>query len=336
MRQIPCAFARVRIPLLRAIAVVAAVVSGVAVQAQPLPAGYPTKPVRFVVPYAAGGLPDTVARIVAQRLGDRLGQSVIIDNRPGANGGVAAAALAAAPADGYTFLVTDGSMFSINPLTYSKLTYDAQRDFVAVAMIARAPLFLATHPKMPVTSFREFVDYVKARPGQLNYGSSGIGSTHHLTMEAMKAALGLDIKHIPFKGTGQSVPALIGGQVEMLFSAYPSLSGFVKDNRVRILASNAAQRSPQAPDVPTIAETIPGFDFAVIIGILAPTGTPPAILQKISNEVVAVTQMQDARTAFAAGGIEPAGAGSDEYSRAIAAENERMAKAFHAAGMKKE
>lgn len=334
MRQPPRASAR--IPFVRFLAVAAAALLGVAAQAQPLPAGYPSKPIRFVVPYAAGGLPDTVARIVAQRLGDRLGQSVVIDNRPGANGGVAAAALTSAPADGYTFLLTDGSMFSINPLTYSKLTYDAQRDFVAVAMIARAPLFLASNPKMPVTNFREWVEYVKARPGQLNYGSSGIGSTHHLTMEALKAALGLQITHVPFKGTGQSVPALIGGQVEMLFSAYPSLSGFVKDNRVRILASNGPQRSPQAPDVPTIAETIPGFDFAVIIGLLAPAGTPPAILQKISNEVVAVTQMADARTAFAAGGIEAAGAGSDEYARAIAAENERMAKAFHAAGMKKE
>jgi tripartite-type tricarboxylate transporter receptor subunit TctC len=180
------------------------------------------------VPYAAGGLPDTVARIFAQRLGDKLGQAVVVDNRPGANGVVAAQALATAPKDGYTFLVTDGSMFSINPAIYKSLGYDYKRDFMPVSLAARAPLYLAVHPKVPANTFQEFIALAKAKPGTLNYGSSGIGSTHHLTMEALKASLGLQITHVPFKGTGQSVPALIGGQVEVLFSALPSLVGFVK------------------------------------------------------------------------------------------------------------
>ena len=297
---------------------------------------YPSKSIRFVVPYAPGGLPDTVARIVAQRLGDRLGQSVVIDNRPGANGGVAAGVLSSGPADGYTFLVTDGSMFSVNPLIYSKLTYDPKGDFLPVALIARAPLFLAVNPKMPVNSMQEWIAYVKARPGELNYGSSGIGSTHHLTMESLKAGLGLDIKHIPYKGTGQSVPALVGGQVEMLFSAYPSLTGFVKDGRVKLIATNGAQRSAQAPDVPAIAEFLPGFDFAPIIGILAPVGTPPAAVQRIAAEVAAIAKQPDAIQAMAVAGIEPVGAGPDDYAKAIAEENERFAKAIAAAKLKSE
>ncbi|MFO1284037.1 MAG: tripartite tricarboxylate transporter substrate binding protein [Burkholderiales bacterium] len=328
---------RVRVPILR---VVVATLAAIGVLASPAaraqPAGYPNKSIRFVVPYAAGGLPDTVARIVAQRLGDRLGQSVIVDNRPGANGGVAAGVLASAPADGYQFLVTDGSMLSINPLIYSKLTYDAQKDFVPVSLVARAPLFLAVHPKVPATTLAEFIAYAKSRPGQVNYGSSGIGSTHHLTIEAMKAALGLDMVHVPFKGTGQSVPALVGGQVEVLMSAYPSLSGFVKDGRVRMLAANSEQRSAQAPELPAIAELIPGFDFAPIVGVLAPIGTPPEIVQKIATEVTAIAKLPDAVQQMKAAGIDAIGGGPADYAKAIGEENARMAKAIQTSGMKRE
>jgi tripartite-type tricarboxylate transporter receptor subunit TctC len=306
-----------------------------AAQAQ-VPAGYPTKSIRFVVPYAAGGFPDTVARIVAQRLQDRLGQSVVIDNRPGANGGVAAGVLTSGPADGYSFLVTDGSMFSINPKLYTKLTYDPVRDFIPVALVARAPLFLAANANVPSNTLQEFVAYAKSKPGKLNYGSSGIGSTHQLTMEAFNVDFGLDMVHVPFKGTGQSVPALVGGQVDVLWSAYPSIGGFAKEGRIKLLATNAAQRSPQAPAIPAIAETIPGFDFAPIVGVLAPAGTPRAIIDKIAAEVVAVTKSADAQAAFTAAGIEPVGAGPEGYAKAIADENARMAKAIQAAGLKPE
>jgi tripartite-type tricarboxylate transporter receptor subunit TctC len=308
---------------------------GTAAHAQP-PAGYPNKPIRFVVPYAPGGLPDTVARIVAQRLQERIGQSVVVENRPGANGAVAAAAISSAPADGYTFLVTDGSMLSINPKLYSKLGYNATKDFVPVALVARAPLFLASHPKVPINSFNEFVAHVKGNPGKVNYGSSGIGSTHHLTMESLKSEMKLDLIHVPFKGTGQSVPALLGGQVEVLWSAYPSLAGFVKDGKVKLLATNGAQRSPQAPDVPAVAEQIPGFDFAPIVGVLAAVGTPKAIVDKISAEVVALSKMPETQKSLATAGIEAVGGGADDYAKAIAAENARMAKAIDAAGIKPE
>jgi tripartite-type tricarboxylate transporter receptor subunit TctC len=296
--------------------------------------GYPNKPIKFVVPYAAGGLPDTVARIFAQRLGDKLGQSVVVDNRPGANGVVAANALATAPKDGYTFLVTDGSMFSINPAIYKSLSYDYKRDFVPVSLAARAPLYLAVHPKVPANSLQDFIALAKAKPGTLNYGSSGVGSTHHLTMEALKATLGLQLTHVPFKGSGQSVPALIGGQVDVLFSALPSLSGFVKSGQVKLIATNSAQRSAQEPNVPAIAEIIPGFDFAPIVGVLAATGTPASVIERISLEMAQIAKMPEVILTLNNAGIDPIGSSPADYNKAILGENERLSKAIIAAGMK--
>jgi tripartite-type tricarboxylate transporter receptor subunit TctC len=273
---------------------------------------YPNRSIKFIVPYSAGGLPDTVARIYAQRLGDRLGQPVVVDNKPGANGVVAAQAMAASPKDGYTFLVTDGSMFSINPSLYKTISYDYKRDFVPVSLAARAPLYLAVHPKIPANNLRELIALAKAKPGMLTYGSSGIGSTHHLSMEAFKAALSLDITHIPFKGTGQSVPALIGGQVDMLFSALPSLSGFVKAGQVRLIASNAGRRSSQEPNVPTLAEVIPGFDFAPIIGVLASTGTPQVAMDRITAEMTWVAKQAETIQILSNAGIEAVGGSASD------------------------
>jgi tripartite-type tricarboxylate transporter receptor subunit TctC len=300
------------------------------------PAGYPNKTIRFVVPYAPGGLPDTVARVIAQRLQEKIGQSVVVENKPGANGAVAAAAMSQAAADGYTFLVTDGSMFSINPKLYS----EARLQPVPRLRSGRAHRARAAVPRggagLAAGSLKDFVAYAKANPGKVNYGSSGIGSTHHLTMEAIKAEYKLDIVHVPFKGTGQSVPALVGGQVDVLWSAYPSLAGFVKDNRVKLLATNGAKRSAQAPDVPAGRGDDHGFDFAPIVGILAPAATPKGIVDKIAAEVVAVTKNPDAQKQLAGSGIEAVGGGSDEYAKAIADENTRMAKAIDAAGIKPE
>ena len=323
-----------RIPLIAAALLALAPLWGAApAMAQ---AAYPNHPIRFVVPYSAGGLPDTVARIYAQKLGDRLGQAVVVDNRPGANGVVAAQAIATAPHDGYTFLVTDGSMFSINPTLYKNLGYDYKRDLVPVSLAARAPLYLAVNPKVPANTLQEFIALAKAKPGTLNYGSSGVGSTHHLTMEALKAALGLQMTHVPFKGSGQSVPALIGGQVDVLFSALPSLSGFVKSGQVKLLATNAAQRSAQAPNVPAIAEIIPGFDFAPIVGVLAAVDTPAAAIERISSEMAQISKNPEVVQTLNNAGIDPIGAGPAEYNKAVLGENERLAKAIAAAGIKSE
>ena len=169
-------------------------------------AQYPSRPIKLIVPYAAGGLPDTTARIVGARLQEKTGQSVVVENRAGGAGSVAVTALNAAPADGYTLMVTDGSTVTVNPALFKSLSY-AAKDVPGMALLGRAPLFLVAHADVPVNSFKEFIDYVKANPGKVNYGSSGVGSAHHISMEAMKAALGLNMTHVPYRGTGQSVPA---------------------------------------------------------------------------------------------------------------------------------
>lgn len=304
--------------------------------AAPAQAPYPSQGIRLVVPYAAGGVPDTVARFLGQGLQDRLGQSVVVENRPGGNGSVAAATLAGAPADGSTLLVTDSAMLSVNPLFFKQLAYNPQKDFVPVALLARAPLFLAVHSDIPVGTLREFIDYVKARPGQINYGSSGVGSTHHLTMEAVKAALDLNMTHIPYRGAGQSVPALLGGHVQALFSAYPSLKGAVESNRVKLLATNGAQRSPLAPDVPSLAEVIPGFDLITLIGVYARTGTPLPVVRKLAAEAVTIVTQPAVVPQFAVLGMEPAGAGPEEFGRAVDDEIKRVTKVVESAGIKPE
>lgn len=298
---------------------------------------YPSKPVKFIVPYAPGGLPDTVARWVAQRLGERLGQAVVIDNKPGGNGMVAyQALLQSQPSDGHAFIVSDGSMLSITPQVNKAATYQVGKDILPVSLIARSPLFLVAHPKVGVNNFKEFVTLVKSKPGEFSYGSSGIGSTHHLTMEALKSALGLDVRHIPYRGSGQSTPALIGGQVEFSVAALPSIAGFVQSGQAKLLASNASTRSPQAPDVAAIAELVPGFDFAVVVGVLAAGGTPQAAIDRISREIAEVVKMPDVVKQFQAAVVEPVGAGPAEYARVIARENQAMLRAGKAASLKAE
>lgn len=298
---------------------------------------YPSKQVKFIVPYAPGGLPDTVARAVAHRLTARLGHEVVVDNKPGGNGVVAYQALMqSTPSDGHSFIVSDGSMLSITPLVNKSAPYQVGRDILPVSLIARSPLYVVAHPKTGVSNFAEFVALVKSKPDEFTYGSSGIGSTHHLTMEALKAALDLKIRHIPFRGSGQSTPALVGGQVDFSVAALPSMLGFVKANQVRLLASNAPRRSPQAPDVPAIAETVPGFDFSVVIGVMSAAGTPQPAIDRIAREIAEVVKDPELVKTFETAVIEPVGAGPAEYGRVIAGENERMARAAKVADLKAE
>jgi tripartite-type tricarboxylate transporter receptor subunit TctC len=296
-------------------------------------ANYPNQSIRFIIPAGAGGLPDTIARILGKRLQERIGQSVVVENKPGGNGSVSVAALLALPADGHTFIVQDGSIYAINPHIHARMNYQIS-DLLPVVMAARAPLFLAAHSKVPVGTMKEFIDYVKANPGKLNYGSSGVGSTHHLTMESIKASLQLQLTHVPFKGTSESVPALLGGHVDVAFAAYPNLAAAVGTKNVKMLATNSAQRAAMAPDVPPIADVIPGFDFAPIVGLYARTGTSPAHVAKIAAEVAAIVKEPEIVKQFAAVGIESAGAGPTEYTQALNRESERVAKTVAAAGMK--
>jgi tripartite-type tricarboxylate transporter receptor subunit TctC len=305
----------------------------------PAPAGaqnqapYPNQTIRFVVPYPAGGLPDTVARIVGKRLQERVGQTVVIENRAGAAGAMGASALTTSAADGYTLLVSDGAIVSVNPQVYSRLSYEP-KDLAPVAYLALAPLFLAVHPKVPVATLKEFIDYVKARPGQLNYGSSGVGSIHHIAMEGLKAALQLNMTHVPYKGTGESVPALLGGHVDVLFSAFPSLSGAAVSGRVKLLASNGVGRSSLAPDLPAVSEVIPGFNFASMVGIYSRLGTPYAVMQRIAVETTAIVKEADVIRQLAVVGVEPTGGGPDEFDRALKDEAIRVGKVVHSVGIK--
>ena len=297
---------------------------------------FPSKPVRLIVPYAAGGLPDSVARIVAQKLTERLGQTVVVDNKPGGNGVVAFQNLMAGANDNHSFIVSDGSMLSITPLINKAATYAEGKELQAVSLMARSPLFLVAHPKTGVKTLREFVDKVRANPGTYTYGSSGLGSTHHLSMEALKAELKLDVRHIPYRGSGQSVPALLGGQVDFLFSALPSMIGFVKNNQVTLIGSNEGKRSPQAPDVPAIAELVPGYDFSVAIGALARAGTSAEAIKRLSDDIAWAVRQPDVLEKFTAAGIEASGLGPEGYRREIERENQAMAKAGKQADLKAE
>jgi tripartite-type tricarboxylate transporter receptor subunit TctC len=325
----------VRTKLLRmnlvAAATIAVLLAGPALAQAP----YPTQTIKLIVPNPAGGLPDTIARVVGRRLQERVGQPVVIENRPGASAGIGTAALIGAPADGYTFLISDGAILTTNPLINAKLPYDPKQ-VVPFALVARAPLFLAVNTKVPAATLPELIAYAKANPGKLTYGSIGNGSFHHLSMEALKAALGLDITHVPFKGSGESVGALLGGHVDLLFSAYSGLRSGVDTKKIKLLASNGPKRSPHAPDVPAVSEFVPDYDLAVIQGLFARTGTPREVLQKIADELSAIVKEPEVVQQFGISGIEPVGGGPEDHVQALDREAERVAKVVKAAGIKAE
>jgi len=298
---------------------------------------WPAKPVRMVVPYAAGGLPDTMARILGTRLSESLGQQIVVENRGGAGGIAGTELVAKAPPDGYLLLVADVGQLAINPHLYAKLPYDPLKDFAAVTLLGTTSLFLIAHPSVPANSFVELLALARSRPGQLNYGSSGTGSIHHLATEALKAALGLDIVHVPYKGMGQAVPALLGGQVSMLFSALPAIESHVKAGKVKLLAISTPKRSAQAPEVPAIAELgVPGYDFAPQIGVLAPAGTAPAVVLRLSDEIRKAVRGLEIAQRYRQLGIEPAGSTPEAYGAMIRAAYDRYAQVVKSSGAKAE
>lgn len=297
---------------------------------------YPAKPVKMIVPYSPGGLPDTMARLVAQRLSESLKQGVIVENRPGAGGIVGSEAVAKAPPDGYTLLVADVGQLAVNPALYPKLPYDPVKDYAPVSMIGIAPLFLVAHESVPVKNLQELIALAKSKPGSLSYGSSGTGSQHHLSMEALKTALKLDIIHVPYKGTGQSVPALVGGQVQLAWAALPSLVAHVKSGKVRLLAANTETRSAQARDVPTVKEVtgIADYHYPGEIGALAPAATPKPIVSQLAAEIASAVKHRDTVEKFASLGIDPFANTSEEYAQKIKLDIDRFAKLVKAANVK--
>jgi tripartite-type tricarboxylate transporter receptor subunit TctC len=285
---------------------------------------YPSHVVKVLVPYPAGGLPDTVARLVTKRMEELWKQPIVIENRPGASGAIAANALLSAPADGYTLLLTEGSIL-YNSLILKKTNYDWQ-ELTPAVQLARAPQFLAVHPKVPANSMQEFIAYARSVPGKINYGSAGIGSPHHLAMEAVKAGLKLDMVHVPFKGANEATPALLGGHIDALWIAYPSIASSYKDGRVRLLAINAPSRSKLAPDVPPMADFVPGFDTASMVGIFVKSGTPAGITSKLSEVAIEATRDAGVIEKLLATGVEADGRSGADFQSGLQRERTRVGK----------
>ena len=289
-------------------------------QAQP----YPTKPVRVLVGLAPGGNPDVLARMLAAKLSESLGQQFVVENRPGAGTNIAAEMVARAAPDGHTLLVSDNGVAAINPHVYRTMPFDPFRDLAPVSLAVVVPMWLVAHPSVPANSIQELVALGKARREPLPYASSGNGSIHHITMEAFKAQTGTDFTHVPFKGAGQSVPALLAGDVALGFVGYPAMAQAIKAGRLRVLAFSMARRSSLTPEVPTVAETVaPGFDMAASIGIFAPSGTRREIVAQLSQAVNAALKLADVRERMASIGMEPLGTTPEEYEKILRQDYER-------------
>ena len=299
---------------------------------------YPSRPVRMVVPYAAGGLPDTMTRLAAVKITETLGQQVVVDNRPGAGGIGACELVARGNADGYTLLVADVAQTAINPALYAKLPYDTLKDFAPVSLMGTSAQFLTANASVPANSLPELIKLAKGKPGALRYGSGGIGSVHHLSMEALKTPLGLDITHVPYKGNGVAIPAMISGEVALVFSALPAIEAHIKTGRVKLLAVNTQKRSPQAPNVPTVSEVtgIKDYDYPPAIGVLAPAKTPKAVVNKLAEAIARGVRHPEVAGRYVTHGIEPMGNSPAEYLAQTRIDIAKYAKAVKAAGVKVE
>ncbi len=282
---------------------------------------YPNKPIRLIVPFTPGGVTDTGARVVADKLGARLGQSVVVDNRPGASGNIGTQMVATAAPDGYTLLLGFDGTLVINPHVYAKVPFDTIKDFVPVSKIGDAVLIIVVHPSVPAKTLSELVAYSKTNPGGVSYGSAGTGSTPHLAGELLKARTGANFVHVPYKGGGQSMTDLVGGSLPMLYTAVAGAYPFVQKGQIRPIAVSSAQRLASLPEVPTVAESgVPGFESSSWIGILAPAKTPQPIVERLQRELHAVVQSPEVRERLASLGISALGNTPAEFGQQIRAD----------------
>ena len=302
---------------------------------QAMAQSYPVKSVKTIVPFPAGGTTDILGRIVAQKLSERLGQQFIIDNRGGAGGNIGADIVAKSAPDGYTLLVGTVGTNAINAGLYAKMPYDTARDFVPIGLIAAVPNVLVVHPSLPARSVKELIELLKTKPGEINFASSGNGTSIHLSGELFKTMAGVSMNHIPYKGSAQALTDLIGGQVQLMFDNLPSSMPHIKAGKLRALAVTSLKRSPALPDLPTIAEAaLPGYDASSWFALFAPTGTPKAIVVKLNSELNAILQLADVREKFAAQGAEATEFSPEQFAAFTQAELTKWARVVRESGAK--
>jgi tripartite-type tricarboxylate transporter receptor subunit TctC len=297
---------------------------------------YPNRPVRLFIGFAPGGSTDIVGRIVAQKLGERLGQAVVVENRAGAGGTIAADATAKAAPDGYTLTIGTTSTHAIAAGAYSKLPYDPVRDFQPISLVAITPYLLVVNPQVQANNLAEFITLAKSQPGKLNYASAGSGTATHLSMEMLKDTAKIDIVHVPYKGNAPADIAILSGEVQTVFGSMPALLQNVKANKVRPLAVGTTRRSPALPDVPTVAEQgYPGFESALWLGVLAPAATPRPIVERLHREIAAIVATPEFKAAMDANGAEPlASASPEQFATMLRGEVDRYTKIVKAIGIK--
>jgi tripartite-type tricarboxylate transporter receptor subunit TctC len=295
---------------------------------------YPAKSIRLIVPFPPGGSADILARAIGQKAGEGLGQSLVVENRPGAGTAIGAEALAKSAPDGYAIMIGTVSSHAINPALNPKLPFDPVRDFTPVSLVASIPFAMIVHPSVPAKTVQEFVALARTQPGTLNYSSAGSGTSNHLAGELLKSMTGIDIVHVPYKGSAPALNDLISGQVSLMFDLVLTAAPPVKSGSVRGLAVTSAQRSSVLPDLPTVAESIPGYEVSAWFGVFAPAGVPQPVVQRLNAEFVKALQQPDLRQRLASQGAEPLTSTPDEFAAYLRSEIEKWAKVVKAAGMK--
>jgi tripartite-type tricarboxylate transporter receptor subunit TctC len=296
---------------------------------------YPSRPVHWIVSFAAGGPNDVVARIIGQYLSDHLGQQFIIENRPGAGGNVGMQSVLSSAPDGYTIAFV-GPNYAINPALYEKLPFDFIRDSVPVAGTMRLANVMEVHPAVPANNVAEFIAYAKANPGKINFASGGVGTSPHLSGELLKTMTGINLVHVPYRGTAPALSDLLAGQVQVLFDNIPGSIGHIRSGKVRALGVTGSKRVAAIPEVPTIGETVPGYDVSIWYGIAAPRGTPPEIVAKLNRTVNAVLADPKLQARLAELGGEPMPTTPAQFGNLVAEETERWGKLIRAANIKAE
>jgi tripartite-type tricarboxylate transporter receptor subunit TctC len=317
----------------RALAVLALVAAADGAHGQ----AYPTRPLRIVVPFAPGaGVLDIMARLVGRHLGESLGQQVVIDNRPGAGGIVGAEVVARAEPDGYTLLMGNTALV-VAPYLYAKLPFDPLADFVSLTMVNSAPLLLVVHPSVPAQSVGEFLAYAKVRPGQLNYGSGGVGTTPYLATELLKSMTGIDVVHVPYKGGAPALADLVAGQLTFMIENVPGTLPLVKQGKLRALAITSAHRLPLVAELPTLAEAgVAGYEMVGWNGLFVAKGTPPDLVTRLSTEAIKVLRLPDVKEQMAALGAEPGGTSHQEFSAFVKGESARWGAIIKERGIRPE